>query len=112
MTVKTAPARYVIEVSGAELDVVRLALGRMVEPKPTRAPRRTSTPRRYVPKPPRLTPTRFADVSCRWERACADPARWRVELADGVAAGGRMGAGYTHASDVFRAWGLDEVTGL
>lgn len=44
---------YLIEVSGAELDVVRLALGRMVEPKPAPKPRE-AVKRPTFPKPPRL----------------------------------------------------------
>lgn len=109
-TVAPHPALFSITVSEAELDVVRLALGRMVEPKPVRS--RAAAPKRrpvYPGKPPRLTDKQYSNVSHRWGIACGSPQHWRNDLIKRAAlATNRQYAG----GDVARAWGLDPETGL
>lgn len=74
----------------------------------TRRPAAKRTPRAYPARPPRLTDRQYVDVSSRWARACEDPEHWRLKLAaDAAYATGRGGS----PGAVFRAWGLDPVTG-
>lgn len=103
------PAKYAIVVSGAELEVIALALGRMLDPKviaPKRAPV-AKRPAVYPRKPPTLTDKARPLLEERWRKAVDDPQAWRNELAWAAGkATGRYGAA------IFAAWGLDPETGL
>jgi hypothetical protein len=107
--------KYTVTISEAELDVVRLALGRMLEAKPIveRKPRnlgvfdpdtgdgaldtfmRASRLKNGPPKPERAKPTpkfpyglsKSRDPQARrnWADAVNDPARWRFTLLERAA---------------------------
>ena len=96
---------YNIEVTEAELGVVRLALGRMVTPKPVRAKRATAKHSAVklptLSKAPRLSPGAFVRVSKLWAEAVEKPGSWRFRLMTRAAvATGR------NAYDVETAWGI------
>lgn len=94
---------YSITVTEAELDVVRLALGRMVNPRKVpakRAPGATRVP--SMGKPPKLSDGARITVASQWRGAIADPERWRYKLAYAAASN----TGRRNVDEVFRAWGL------
>lgn len=70
------------------------------------AQRKTSEPRAYKHRAPRLSDNQYAAVSSEWTRAVEEPQKWRDRLA---AIAGRY-TGHT-ATGVFLAWGLDPKTG-
>ena len=93
-------SRYSITVSGAELDVVTLALGRMLDAKPIvdTQPKTTRTPR---VKPPTLPRGGFVKLADRWAEAVTDPTKWHYPLQYRAAE-----ATNHQASDIRRAWGI------
>jgi len=96
---------YNIEVTEAELDVVRLALGRMVTPKPIRAKRATAKHSAVklptLGKVARLSGESFLTIAGLWAGAVKDPTTWRAQLANRAAA-----ATNRNAYDVEAAWGI------
>ena len=95
-----AVSRYSIIVSGAELDVVTLALGRMLDAKPIVTPRERTKAAPRV-KPPTLPRGGFVELTDRWAEAVADPDKWHYPLLFSAAAGTNR-----QASDIRAAWGI------
>lgn len=94
---------FVIQVTEAELDVVRHALGRMLSPKKV-AERKPAGPKVYSHgKPPRIAAGQVPRYEEGWKKAIEDPAKWRTVLAYNAANNtGRMG----NVADVEKAWGI------
>lgn len=100
-----------IEVSLAELDVVRLALGRMVEPI-TPAKRVARPAVRSMGKPPTLTAKAKAYLEHEWatvvQRSIDEPGHWGNLLASHVGAGKAADfLGRRSVDEVKRAWGVE-----
>lgn len=93
--------KYSIIVSEAELQVVSLALGRMLDAKPIVERKPAAVKRGPVSKPPRLSAGQFDKVTNRWAEAVEYPHRWRAQLAGNAG----KNTGRT-ADDVARAWGV------
>ena len=101
-------SQHLIAVSSAELDVIRLAIGRMVKPEPAapkRAARKPAAPKLGNGKPRGLSDQQRHSVESRWERAIAEPKAWHVNLAGRLA----KPMGYRDADAVAAAWGLPPV---
>lgn len=93
--------RYTVAMSAAELNVVTLALGRMLDAKPIveRANTRPkAAPRR---KPPTLGRGQFGAVAERWAKAVADPSKWHHPM---ICEAGRNTNREAHTIE--RAWGI------
>ena len=92
--------RYTVIMSGAELEVVALALGRMLDAKPIVAPRERAK-RPAAVKPPTLRRGAFVKLTKRWEAAVEDPTKWHYPLQYRAAA-----ATNRQASEMNRVWGI------
>ena len=92
--------RYTVTMSGAELEVTALALGRMLDAKPIVAPRERT---KAVPrvKPPTIPRGGFVKLADRWAEAVTDPTKWHHPLQYTAAANTNR-----QASDIRRAWGI------
>lgn len=106
-TTLTTPKRYTVELTEAELDIVKAALGRTPAAKPVRERRAAAAPTVRMGKPPRLTDRHRVDLAGRWEvavqRAIDAPGSWGDYLAAGVST--TMGY-HGNADAVKRAWGI------
>lgn len=92
--------RYTVTMSGAELEVTALALGRMLDAKPI-VPARERVKRPAAAKPPTLPRGGFVKLTDRWAEAVADPTKWHYPLQYSAAA-----ATNRQASDIRAAWGI------
>jgi hypothetical protein len=109
MSTATATSkRYLVEVTADELDAIRAALGRSVTAKPAPKPRAAAVKRAPKLKPPRLTDRQRVRAEADWAESVDNPQRWRHRL--GSIAAQHTGRMLNDAA-VFRAWGLDPVTG-
>lgn len=97
---------FTIEVSGAELEVISLAIGRMPDAKPVRA-----KPAKRAPgagprlKPPTLPKGQWSKVEERWAEACKDPEKWHANHVY------RVGRDTNRTpNEVLKAWGLPALT--
>jgi hypothetical protein len=105
---------YTITVSGAELDVIRLAIGRMCEPKEVK-PRavKPKTFARVFGKPPTLNPKQKQYVETQWralvERQAEHPGAWGEVMLDSILNHARLGyrMGYGTGEQIKAAWGID-----
>ena len=92
--------RYTVTMSGAELEVTALALGRMLDAKPI-VPARERVKRPAAAKPPTLPRGGFVKLTDRWAEAVADPDKWHYPLQYSAAA-----ATNRPASSICAAWGI------
>ena len=92
--------RYTVIMSGAELEVAALALGRMLDAKPIVAPRDRAK-RPAAVKPPTLRRGAFVKLTERWAAAVEDPTKWHYPLQYSAAA-----ATNRQASEITRMWGI------
>lgn len=95
--------KYTIQVTAAELEVVALALGRMLSPKPVPERKPAGVKVYSHGKPPKLSDGARRRVTEQWSEAVKDPAKWRAELATFAAT--NMGY-YGNAEAVEKAWGI------
>lgn len=94
--------RYYVTVTEAELEVVRLALGRMLEPRKVPERNAAKAPNVYSHgKPPKLTDKQRLDVTRRWADAVANPNRWHDDLQFSAGKGTNR-----YGDSVTKAWGL------
>lgn len=100
---------YIVELTSAELKLVRIALGRDLAAtrKPAPRPKAAARPRRVsLGKPPKLSDKARTELEYRWADAIANPAAWHHNLA----ASKSRALGYANADAVAAAWGLPPVS--